>query len=48
MDEKGFSNDVEYGQTKIFIRSPRTLFALEKVNYRSQKNRIYFYPLFYI
>ena len=31
MDEKGFSNDVKYGHTKIFIRSPQTLFALEKV-----------------
>jgi myosin-1 len=31
MDEKGFSNDVQYGHTKIFIRSPPTLFALEKV-----------------
>lgn len=30
MDEKNFSHDVEYGNTKIFIRSPRTLFALEK------------------
>ncbi|XP_033193175.1 unconventional myosin ID [Bombus vosnesenskii] len=30
MDEKGFSNDVKYGHTKIFIRSPQTLFALEK------------------
>ncbi|KOC66671.1 Myosin-IA [Habropoda laboriosa] len=30
MNEKHFSNDVEYGHTKIFIRSPRTLFALEK------------------
>ncbi|NP_001166048.1 myosin 1A isoform X1 [Nasonia vitripennis] len=30
MDEKGFSNDVQYGHTKIFIRSPRTLFALEQ------------------
>ncbi|XP_014215597.1 myosin-IA [Copidosoma floridanum] len=30
MDEKGFSNDVQYGHTKIFIRSPGTLFALEK------------------
>lgn len=30
MDEKGFSDDVKYGHTKIFIRSPRTLFALEK------------------
>lgn len=33
MDEKGFSNDVKYGHTKIFIRSPQTLFALEKVKY---------------
>lgn len=32
MDEKGFSNDVKYGHTKIFIRSPQTLFALEKVS----------------
>ncbi|XP_058800038.1 unconventional myosin ID [Phymastichus coffea] len=30
MDDKDFSNDVQYGHTKIFIRSPRTLFALEK------------------
>ncbi|KAL7293199.1 hypothetical protein TKK_0013344 [Trichogramma kaykai] len=30
MDDKGFSNDVQYGHSKIFIRSPRTLFALEK------------------
>lgn len=33
MDEKGFSDDVKYGYTKIFIRSPQTLFALEKVNW---------------
>lgn len=32
MDEKNFSNDVKYGHTKIFIRSPKTLFALEKVS----------------
>lgn len=31
MEEKGFQNDVQYGKTKIFIRSPKTLFALEKV-----------------
>ncbi|XP_012257190.2 unconventional myosin ID [Athalia rosae] len=30
MEEKGFADDVMYGHTKIFIRSPRTLFALEK------------------
>ncbi|XP_071562169.1 unconventional myosin ID [Temnothorax nylanderi] len=31
MDEKNFSDDVKYGYTKIFIRSPQTLFALEKM-----------------
>ncbi|GLV32974.1 Myosin 31DF [Carabus blaptoides fortunei] len=29
MDEHKFSTDVKYGRTKVFIRSPRTLFALE-------------------
>jgi myosin-1 len=29
MDERKFSDDVKYGKTKIFIRSPKTLFALE-------------------
>lgn len=29
MDENKFTEDVKYGKTKIFIRSPRTLFALE-------------------
>lgn len=28
-DEHRFNNDVKYGHTKIFIRSPKTLFALE-------------------
>lgn len=31
IDETGYSHDVKYGRTKIFIRSPKTLFALEKV-----------------
>ncbi|KAG7204040.1 hypothetical protein KM043_001899 [Ampulex compressa] len=30
MDEKGFAHDVKYGHSKIFVRSPQTLFALEK------------------
>ncbi|EDW78653.1 uncharacterized protein Dwil_GK21236 [Drosophila willistoni] len=30
IEEKGFAQDVKYGHTKIFIRSPRTLFALEQ------------------
>lgn len=29
MNENKFTEDVKYGKTKIFIRSPRTLFALE-------------------
>lgn len=32
INENNFSNDVKYGNTKLFIRSPQTLFALEKVN----------------
>ncbi|KAG8269686.1 Myosin-IA, partial [Homalodisca vitripennis] len=31
IQEKGFSGDVKYGHTKIFIRSPTTLFKLEKM-----------------
>ncbi|XP_052851053.1 unconventional myosin ID isoform X2 [Drosophila gunungcola] len=30
IEEKGFAQDVKYGHTKIFIRSPHTLFALEQ------------------
>ncbi|XP_044731284.1 unconventional myosin ID [Chrysoperla carnea] len=30
LQEHGFRNDVKFGKTKVFIRSPRTLFALEK------------------
>ncbi|XP_016990554.1 unconventional myosin ID [Drosophila rhopaloa] len=30
IEEKGFAQDVKYGHTKIFIRSPKTLFALEQ------------------
>ncbi|XP_064104605.1 unconventional myosin ID-like isoform X1 [Macrobrachium nipponense] len=30
VEEQGFSNDVKYGNTKLFIRSPQTLFALEQ------------------
>ena len=26
---QGFGDDVQYGNTKIFIRSPQTIFALE-------------------
>lgn len=29
MDENNFADDVKYGKTKLFIRSPKTLFALE-------------------
>jgi len=30
IDDCQASNDVQYGKTKIFIRSPQTLFELEK------------------
>ncbi|XP_055639147.1 unconventional myosin ID [Toxorhynchites rutilus septentrionalis] len=30
INEMNFSHDVKFGKTKIFIRSPQTLFALEK------------------
>ena len=30
LEEQGFSKDVKYGKTKVFIRSPQTLFALEE------------------
>lgn len=29
IDDMGFAKDVKYGHTKVFIRSPQTLFALE-------------------
>lgn len=32
IEECGFENDVKYGRTKVFIRTPHTLFALEKVS----------------
>ena len=31
INERGFANDVKYGHTKLFIRTPGTLFALENV-----------------
>jgi myosin-1 len=31
IEERKFAHDVKYGKTKIFIRSPATLFALETV-----------------
>lgn len=31
LENTGFHKDVKYGKTKVFVRSPRTLFALEKV-----------------
>ena len=33
IEEMGYQDDVKYGKTKIFIRSPTTLFALEKVSF---------------
>lgn len=31
IEEKGFAHDVKYGKTKLFIKSPATLFKLEKM-----------------
>lgn len=31
LNDNGFSHDVQYGHSKLFIRSPQTLSALEKV-----------------
>jgi len=30
IDDMDFSGDVNYGKTKVFIRSPQTIFELEK------------------
>ncbi|KAF2368380.1 Myosin head motor domain [Trinorchestia longiramus] len=30
LEEQGYSQDVKYGKSKVFIRSPQTLFALEE------------------
>lgn len=30
ISEQGFSDDVQYGRTKVFIRSPHTIFTLEE------------------
>lgn len=31
IEQCGFQDDVAYGKTKIFIRTPRTLFTLEEL-----------------
>ena len=31
IDETGFASDVKYGSTKLFIRTPKTVFELEKI-----------------
>ena len=35
IDHHGFSSDVEYGKTKIFIRTPKTVFSMER--FRAEK-----------
>ena len=30
LEEQGYLSDVQFGKTKIFIRSPQTIFALEE------------------
>lgn len=39
---RGFNDDVKYGNTKIFIRSPETLFALEEARARLLPNIVIF------
>ena len=31
LDQHGFLSDVKYGLTKLFIRTPKTVFELEKI-----------------
>ena len=31
IDQSGYSSDVKYGRTKLFIRTPKTVFELEKI-----------------
>lgn len=47
IQQQNFEEDVVYGKTKIFVRSPQTLFMLEQVNdYQSHSwdslNEIFF------
>jgi myosin-1 len=42
MEEQGFADDVKYGNTKIFIRSPKTLFSLEQVKKHLQQSVLFF------
>ena len=30
MKDKGFQSDVKYGRTKVFVRTPKTIFLLEE------------------
>ena len=30
IDEQGYSRDIQYGKTKVFIKSPQTVFGLEE------------------
>lgn len=30
VNQHGFKDDVEYGKTKLFVRTPRSLFSLEQ------------------
>ena len=35
IQQQNFDEDVVYGKTKIFVRSPQTLFMLEQVSFWS-------------
>lgn len=38
VDEHGFKDDVEYGKTKLFVRHPHTILALEEARSRKLHN----------
>lgn len=42
IDHNSFSSDVKYGRTKLFIRTPKTVFELEKIRAQVLPNLILF------
>lgn len=42
IDHNSFSSDVKYGRTKLFIRTPKTVFELEKIRAQALPNLVLF------
>lgn len=42
IDHNSFSSDVKYGRTKLFIRTPKTVFELEKIRAQVLPNLVLF------